>query len=90
MSHYYRYKQCMDDARTLAQEAEELMSKRGALRSSEQQLRCASLLEKAKLLRILAMKYAFGTPASQESRRKAKRSTVEDNGLAVFHHDAGS
>ena len=62
MSDYYHYKECMDDARKLTNEAEELMAKRGVARNTETQAKCASLLKKATLLRRLAMQYAFGTP----------------------------
>ena len=62
MSDYYHYKECMDDARKLTQEAEDLMAKRGLSRNTETQAKCASLLKKATLLRKLAMEYSFGTP----------------------------
>jgi hypothetical protein len=62
MTDYYRYKECMDDARKMTLDAEELMAKPGAARNSESHLKCASLLKKGTLLRELAMEFAFGGP----------------------------
>jgi hypothetical protein len=61
MTDYYRYKECMDEARKLTIEADALMEKGGARNATKQQ-KCAALLAKATLLRKLAMEYAFGGP----------------------------
>ena len=61
MIDYYRYKECMDDARKMTAEADALMEKGGATRT-ESQRKCAALLKKATLLRKLAMEFAFGGP----------------------------
>ena len=66
MSDYHRYKQCMDEARKLTQEASDLMGHTGS--ESDRKRKCTQLLKKATLLRRLAMQYAFDSVPAASSQ----------------------
>jgi hypothetical protein len=87
MVDYYRYKECMDEARKLTAEADALMEKGGAKRTEGQQ-KCASLLQKATLLRKLAMEYAFGGPRKPLEDGHTVEATQHERAMATTENGA--